>query len=236
MVKLSEQQISEPSECPYLPDRQCRFDHFFAISLSDIELEQFLSRGWRKFGPYYFCPRCENCAECVPIRISATNFIPSKSHRRNLRTNSDIDVRFSPLEYRDEIYDLYAAHSSFRFGKVQPKDGFLESFYMPSCPSMQSEFHLNGSLVAVGFLDKSYSALSTVYFVYSPEVAVRGMGIFGMLMEIEYAHNCGLAFYYPGYYIKENSRMNYKNRFHPCQYYDWVHDRWIDEGEFHVTS
>jgi arginine-tRNA-protein transferase len=230
MVRLSDQLISEDSPCPYVEGMLCRFEIFFAMNLSGDELEEHLSQGWRKFGPYYFKPRCE-CLKCVPVRTSVNDYIPSKDQRRNMRRNSDIRVTFSPLSFREEIFEVYLDHSVSRFGKTESRETFLEHFYEPSCPSLQSEFHLDGKLVAVGFLDKSSIALSSVYFCYRKEVEKRGLGIYSIIREILFAKELGLAFYYPGYYIEGNSHMNYKNRFHPCAYFDWGSGEWGFKGE-----
>jgi leucyl-tRNA---protein transferase len=230
MILLKQQSVTDGSSCPYVDSKECCFSYFFAHKLDGHELEELLSHGWRKFGLYYFRPQCQ-CRDCIPVRVLAQKFTLSKEHRRVVHKNEDIAVRFSVLEYRDEIYDIYKEHSLARFGKIADKrETFIDSFFMPSCPSMLSEFYLDGNLVAVGFVDLSDRALSSVYFIYRASVTKRSMGTFGMIREIEYARKSGLEFYYPGYYIKDNARMNYKGRFHPAQFYDWAGHIWRDEG------
>jgi arginine-tRNA-protein transferase len=229
MILLQQPALTSENSCPYLDNKECRFSYFFAHQLDGYELEELLSHGWRKFGLYYFRPRCQ-CSECIPIRILAQKFTLSREHRRISRKNDDVKVHFKALEYRDEIYDMYKEHSLARFGKIADKrESFIDSFFVPSCPSAQSEFYLDGNLVAVGFVDISDKALSSVYFIYRTSVTKRRMGTFGMIQEIEYARKSGLEFYYPGYYIKDNARMNYKGHFHPAQHYDWRGQRWNDE-------
>jgi arginine-tRNA-protein transferase len=231
MISLSEQFTTNQSSCPYLHDRLCRFEIFYAVELSAAELDSLVASGWRTFGPQYFKPSCD-CRECIPVRVLAQKFIPSKSQRRLLRKNSDIETRIVPLEFRPEIYDIYADHSLSRFGKSESLDTFLEQFYLPSCPAMQSEFYLDGVCVAVGFINISANGVSSVYFIYRESVLDRGIGILSIIREIEFAREQGLEYYYPGYYIKENRHMNYKNRFHPNQYYSWEQGIWIDEANF----
>lgn len=225
MVKLSDHLISDFSPCPYVDGSLCRFEIFFAVNLSADELDEYLTRGWRKFGPYFFKPKCD-CEKCVPVRTQVKDFVPSKDQKRNLKRNADIDVTFSPLSFREEIFDVYTDHSLSRFGKTETRETFLEHFYQPSCPSIQSEFLLGERLVAIGFLDISSAGLSSVYFCYRDEVKKRGLGIFSIIRELMFAREMGLAFYYPGYYIEDNSHMNYKNRFHPCEYLDWGSGEW----------
>jgi len=229
MILLQELELSQDIECPYIEGRLSRFQYFFAHDLSVDELEALLSSGWRKFGYYFFRPMCEDCNACIPIRIKVREFAPSKDQQRNLKRNADIEIRIVPLKYRDEIYDIYCEHTRFRFDKEpDSQEYFLQTFYSQSCPSRQTEFYLDGECVAVGFIDLSEKGLSSVYFIYRKSVEKRGMGIFGMLKEIEYAKNIGLDFYYSGYYIEENRRMNYKGRFYPSETMNWKNGGWSE--------
>lgn len=225
-------ELSDESPCPYIDGINCRFRYFFASDLSAEELDVALSSGWRKFGLYYFQPSCE-CSSCVPLRVRAKDFTPSKDQRRIIAKNSDIVTKIAPLEFRDEIYDMYCEHSDVRFQKSsESKDIFIQSFFTPSCPSFLSEFYLDDTLVAVGFVDQSTHALSSVYFIYRAAMQSRGMGIFGMCTEIRMAAELGLDFYYSGYYIKQNARMNYKGRFRPHELFDGETGLWRQDTEY----
>jgi arginine-tRNA-protein transferase len=218
---------SDISQCHYLPDRQWRFEYFYASGLSGEELGRLLEKGWRKFGLYFFRPICPACRACIPIRVLVDEFIPSRSQRRILRRNSDCEVRFGPLQYSDRIYEIYADHSVKRFGRqdTHPEE-FMASFFTRSCPSLQSEYHVENSLAGVGFIDRSTDALSSVYFIYDTEYEHLGLGTFSVIREIGYARDLGLKYYYLGYYIPECMKMAYKGRFRPYEFYDWGKGRW----------
>jgi arginyl-tRNA--protein-N-Asp/Glu arginylyltransferase len=229
MIMLQEPHMSIFAPCTYLPDRMWRFEYFFAYNINERELDRLLSRGWRKFGEYYFRPSCGDCTRCIPIRILAQEFKPSKGQRRVIRHCADVDVRFKALEYRDEIFEIYRDHSMSRFGKESDPDEFINAFYTPSCPTIQSEYYRSGELVAVGFIDISGSALSSVYFAYKTSCERLRLGTYSVLREVEHAASLGLAYYYLGYYIEENRSMEYKGHFHPHEKYDWPSRRWNRE-------
>jgi len=153
-------------------------------------------------------------------------FTPSKSQRRIKKQNLDLNVNFKPLEYHPEIYQIYLDHTR-RFPQ-QPlsEQHFFYTFFTPSCPSLQSEYYLDGKLVAVGFLDVSSRALSSVYFIYFNHFQHRKLGIFSILKEIEYTKDLGLSYYYLGFYIAQNQRMAYKNQFSPHEKMDWETLQW----------
>ncbi len=226
MIILSKTMLSNEEQCPYLEDKNAAFTYFFARDLSKNELEHYLSRGWRKFGMYYFRPRCPDCNRCEPIRVPVQGFKPSKSQRRVINRGSSIEMRISDLNFSDEIYEVYADHSKKRFGKDTSIEEFHSTFFIESCPSLQSEYYLNGKLIAAGFLDYSSSALSSVYFVYNCDYSDLNLGTFSALKEIELAESMGLKYYYLGYYIKENRSMSYKNRFRPHEIMNWNTCTW----------
>ncbi|TFH38984.1 MAG: hypothetical protein E4G96_09675 [Chrysiogenales bacterium] len=232
MILYQEPRLSIYSPCAYLPEKMWRFEYFFGGDINGRELEELLRRGWRKFGEYYFRPSCGDCRQCVPIRVAVREFMPTKSQRRIARKCATIEVRFADLEYREEIFDIYREHSMSRFGKECDRDDFIAAFYNPSCPAIQSEYYMDGELVAIGFLDCSSDSLSSVYFVFRDAVVRFGLGTYGAIREIEHAASLGLTSYYLGYWIADCGRMAYKARFHPNERYDWLGDEWRDEGSY----
>jgi arginine-tRNA-protein transferase len=227
MNLLQDRAVSDNHPCPYLPDRQARMEYFFAAGVSAAELDTLLSSGWRKFGLYFFRPRCPGCRACVPLRVPTDTFGPSKSQRRTARKAAAITVAFRALEFRPEIFDVYREHSLTRFGKQAQMEEFLQSFYQPSCPALQSEYWLDGRLVAVGILDRSENGLSSVYFVFRDCAAPYGLGTLSAMAEIAFAAGQGLGYYYLGYVIDANRHMAYKAGFRPHQRYDWEQQLWL---------
>lgn len=226
MIILKEPELDEQSVCPYLGDKQKQFEYFFAHKLTEEDIARLLAEGWRKFGVYYFRPACPGCRECIPLRIPADTFIPSKSQRRNIRKNSNIEVRFVEPDFNGKIYEIYRKHSRERFGDESSLEDFVHTFYTPSCPSIQSEYYMEGELIAAGFLDMGSDCLSSVYFVYDTDYASLGLGTFSVLREIEYVKELGLKYYYLGYYVEGCERMLYKGNFLPRERLDWASGRW----------
>jgi leucyl-tRNA---protein transferase len=212
--------------CPYLAGRQKQFEYFFAVSLSGEELAKFLAAGWRKFGPYFFRPACPECRACIPVRVPVRQFTPSRSQRRVLRRNRDLQVHFGPLQFTARVYQLYREHARRRFGTEASLDEFASNFYLPSCPTLQSNVYLGEQQIGVGFLDLASDALSSVYFCFDPEFRARNLGTFGALMEIEQARQAGLDYYYLGYLVTGCSSMRYKDHFRPREYFDWERQTW----------
>lgn len=226
MLLLNDPKISEESDCPYLEGEKWRFSYFFAKELSGEDLEYLLARGWRKFGFYYFRPQCRSCSKCIPLRLRTDKISLTKSQRRVLRKGGKIRVEFNSLECRDEIFELYRIHSMERFSREADYEDFLNSFYVQSCPTLQSEYYLDNKLFGVGYLDVSSEALSSVYFIYDTEYMKYSPGTLSIIREAQYAASIGLSYYYLGYYIEENRSMSYKNNFNLNEKLNWETGIW----------
>jgi len=230
MKLLSPPRISPEEKCPYLSNRQARHEFFLATEVDGKEFNRCLEQGFRKFGIYFFRPNCQSCQECLPLRVRAQDFVLSKSQKRVLKKNKDINIVYKPLLYREEIFQLFIKHSKIRFKQKDShndsREDFIQTHFTPSTPSLLSEFFIGEKLVAVGFLDISSDAVSSVYFIYDPDYQKRSLGIFGALKEIEYTKMTNKSYYYLGYYIKENKFMNYKNQFYPSEVYNWNTETW----------
>ena len=77
MAKILHHVTEPPGPCSYLPGQQSSLEHKVMTEVSSEEFEELLSRGWRRFGPTYFRPACQACAECVTLRIPTATFRPS---------------------------------------------------------------------------------------------------------------------------------------------------------------
>jgi len=232
MKLFNEPVLSDESPCPYIKNNKWRCMYFFASDVSGEELEVMFSRGWRKFGMYYFRPACISCNECIPIRVRTREFIPTKSQKRALKVCVNVRVEFRELEFRDEIYEIYQDHSLTRFNKNSNVEDFYNSFYTRSCPTMQSEYYIDNTLAGVGFIDVSSNALSSIYFIYRSEFNSYRLGTFSVIKETEQAFSRGLDYYYLGYFIKSNQSMAYKNGFHINEKMDWKTGSWLHEDDF----
>lgn len=230
MILYSHPELSPPAPCPYLPDRIQVFSFFFAGGLNAFELSWFLSRGWRRFGHYFFRPACPDCRACIPLRIPVGRFSPSRGQRRVLRRCAHVRVDFGPVRYEKELFDLYHTHSQVRFGQESTFEEFIVNLHSPACPALLARYEDNGRLLGAGYLDRGSDGLSSVYFVFDPLFSDLSPGIFSVLREIEEARKLGLPHYYLGYVVPGCARMDYKAGFRPHQLFDWGNELWHEAG------
>lgn len=233
MILLHEESLDELASCPYLQDgREKQFRFFFATQLNKKELGHYLTTGWRKFGMYYFKPECPSCQACTPLRVKVDDFKKSKSLRQCWnKTSKHISVKISEPIFSDRAYEIYKKHCDQRFDQeAGEKEQFIESFYLPSAPMLQTNLYLKDELMGVGYLDISNDGLSSVYFAFDPEISAFSPGTYSILAEIECAKKMNLKYYYLGYWVDNCNELSYKKRFQPFEYYDWNQNKWLDEA------
>lgn len=235
---LQEKRLSEATECPYLPDRLFIQEYFFADELSREEWDQYLSSGWRHFGPFFFRPVCPECSECRPIRVNCHDFKPGKSQKRVLKKNRGTEVQLIRSAYNPDFFRIYEKHSRLKFDQKSDEKHFRENFFYSAVPQFLSLYFVDETLAGLGFLDSGTSGLSSIYYVYDPDFEKQVLGFFSIMKELEMACEAGFPYYYLGYYIRDCSRMNYKARFKPYELYNWQSGIWeeISESEIQVSD
>ncbi len=215
--------ITAVHPCPYLADRQAMnllVDP--AYKMTGVLYSRLLNSGFRRSGSDVYRPHCKHCSACISTRIPVDHFKANRSQQRNFKRNSDLQVVINKLGFKLEYADLYREYIRHRHpGGGMDTDGIdtFASFLLTRwCKSMLVEFRDGPDLLAVSAVDELKTGLSSVYTFYSPTLGIqRGLGTYALLWQIVYARKLGLDYVYPGYWIAESDKMNYKTRFQPIE-------------------
>jgi arginine-tRNA-protein transferase len=225
-VRVLQTLVHDADPCSYLSDRPSSLDMMVALDVTPARLEAMLSRGWRRFGPTYFRPRCAGCAECVVLRVCVDEWRPSRSQRRVINHNADLEVRIgAPRVSRDRL-DLYAKWHAFRERERGWEPSALDAksyewqFAFNHPAAREFSYWARDSagrprLVAVGIVDETPAALSAVYCYYDPSEPKRSLGVLNVVTQLRAAKGAGLAHVYLGYRVAPCASMAYKSRFEP---------------------
>ena len=202
-------------------------EYFFAKEVNPEIMDMFWATGWRHFGEYFFRYSLGyyefQIRQVIPLRIRLADFAFSKNQRRNLKKNRDLKIIVRPIEITDEKIILFERHKQrFNHGVPQSIYDFL-SHTPASVPCQGLEFcvYEREKLLAVSFLAIGEIAVSSIYAMFEPTETKRGLGIFTMLLEIDFAIKNGKTFYYQGYCYEGNSFYDYKKRFSALEKFDW---------------
>ena len=202
-------------------------EHFVSWEQSPQQMDALWAAGWRHFGPIFYryrqCVTPDGLRNVQPLRLDTSRFEPSKSQRRVLRKNEDLQIRVrtaSLLEDRQRLFDLHKQ----RFAENLPNS--LEDFLGPAphagpCQTLELGAFLGERLLAASYIDIGATGVSSIYAFFDPEESWRSLGTATIIWEIVLARQTGRRWHYPGYSYIEPSGYDYKKRFGPMESYDW---------------
>ena len=210
--------------CSYLPGliaRNAVVDPEYEMT-PDI-YDYLIKSGFRRSGEQVYRPYCHTCEECVTTRIPVADFKRSRSQKRNWNLNKDLVVKINHGGFRDEYLPLYQEYLSSRH-ESQDFEGVEKFLVADWCDIQFIEFYSVDnshdaveSLIGVAVIDAVKSGFSAVYTFFDPKQHSRSLGVYAVLWQIDYARKQKLEYVYPGFWIKDCRKMNYKTRFQPIE-------------------
>ena len=208
--------------CGYLPKRQARSLAVIPAHLIDsVAYSELVRLGFRRSGHYTYRPHCDYCQSCVPVRLKVAEFSASRSQRRAAKNHNELEVRFGPLEFSDEHFQLYSRYQQSRHaggGMDSDNAEQYRNFLMQSqVDSVLVEYREQGVLRMVSIVDKLNDGLSAVYAFYDVSVEKASYGTYNVLWLINWCRELGLPHLYLGYWIAESRKMAYKADFKPIE-------------------
>lgn len=203
----------------------------YQLFMPPAQMDNLWALGWRHFGYLFFryseSQEGESLLHVQPARINLAKFSFSDSQKRILRKNQDLSIEILPTVIDDEKTALFELHK-VRFDHNIPDSLYdflsIEPANSP-CKNLSIEIRKDGKLLAVSFLDIGKKATSSVYAMFHPEEGKRSLGLYTMLLEIEYSIKQNCTYYYSGYTYIEPSFYDYKKKFRSLEGYNW--EKWV---------
>ena len=209
--------------CPYLPDlRESKVvTDLTGPHAQDLHDELSLA-GFRRSHNLVYRPACNGCQRCVPARIPALRFKPTRTQRRTWRQNADLTVDTVPAEATLERYALFD-----RYQQARHRGGGMSTMSYADFRAMVEETPVDtrlieardadGNLVAVSLTDWLRDGLSGIYKFYNPDQSSRSLGTFMILWHVAHARVSQLDYVYLGYWIADCDKMDYKKNYQPLE-------------------
>ena len=197
--------------------------------ISTLEYSELSALGFRRSGQHIYRPQCQDCKACIPQRIPVEQFKASRSQKRVLNKNRDIQVKSCKPAFSAESFDLYdryirARHSD---GDMYPPDeAQFTSFLIDGRPEAKFiEFRLEDKLVAIAVADQLNDGMSAIYTFFDPDLHHLSLGSYAILWLLNVTLERKLSYLYMGYWIKDCQKMSYKTAYKPLELF--VNNQWL---------
>ena len=224
MKKIMLFQPPETHTCSYLEEQQSRSLYVDPRAELDNETLTLLSQnGFRRSGRLLYRPDCPSCSACIPVRLRVADFTPSRSQRRIINKNTDIELQIQAPSDSDELFRLFEQYINTHHadGDMYPpsrrqyRDFLVSDFGTTRLMTAR----LQGELVACMVFDQLQDGLSAVYCFYSDQWPQRSLGTFMILRLSQLCLANKRPFNYLGYLVSGCRKMNYKRQFMPLEAY-----------------
>ena len=219
-----------PHRCSYKNDEQAATVFVDPDLVITKTLNSKLSElGYRRSGAHLYRPDCDLCQACISCRVPVQNFQFTRSQKRVMRLNRDLQVVEESDLTCESAYALYSRYIDLRHadGDMYPANQEqFEAFIKTKTVDTRFYLFFEGEkLVAVSVTDVLEQGLSAVYTFFDPDLENRSPGKYAILWQIQKCQEMGLAYLYLGYWIKNCAKMQYKSSFRPLEML--LNGRWV---------
>ena len=205
--------------------------YYLPHQLSPKRLDRYLASGWFRTVNMLFRAKvtCFDNDICSPIniRINLAEHEHSKRMRKLLNKNGKLfrhEIRKATITREKE--ELFHQHQR-RFRSFLSNS--LEEFLVltPRFETYEIDVYDEDRLIAISYFDQGHNSLMSLLGLFDPGYSSYSLGIYTMLLEMEYAKSTERQWYYPGYVHERPSIYDYKLRIGKPEIYDWQSRRWL---------
>ena len=221
--------LTEPYPCSYLPGRMAR--SLMAAPSERVDgrvYGQLVHMGFRRGGLHTYRPQCVDCHACIPVRLDAAAFTPSRSQRRVWKRLAGLSAHPVELRFCAEHYDLYRRYQATRHGgggmDCEDEEQYRRFLLSSNVATQLIEFRDGAILRMVSVVDILPDGLSAVYTFYDPSLPQAGFGTWNIVWQAALCRGLGLPWLYLGFWIANSDKMAYKIKFQPLQ--GLIGERW----------
>ena len=206
---------------------------YYPKSIKGEELDLYLEHGWYRSGQVLFTTHLMILENDVytPVwtRLPLQNYSFKKRLRKQFKKNNNrFSVVFSKAFIDKEKEDLYTQHK-IRFGKFPPqtlKQYLLDCSKDNVFNSHEVRVYDGNELIAVSFFDIGNNSMMSILGLYNQNYQKESLGIYTMLLEIDFAQKNNIKYHYSGYVVPKYERFDYKLRIGNLEFYDMFDKTW----------
>ncbi|QOY51678.1 arginyltransferase [Candidatus Sulfurimonas baltica] len=209
-------------KCSYLQNQHQTTYYKVIEECSTQQCQDFIERGYRRFGKMYFRPICSTCNECKSVKIDVDNFEFSKSQRRVIKKASNIKSyiqRPTISKTHLELFEKY--HLNMKDKKGWEYTQSTPEAYYRSFVDSHNDFgyevlyYDEDRLIGVDLIDILNDGISSIYFYYDPDYLKYSLGKLSLYNQILFAKRSKKKWIYLGYYVEDCPSLSYKSHYKP---------------------
>lgn len=184
-------------------------------SLRFTQYDSLLAGGWFRSTDHMYLADLicigEGLFSAQHIRLDVTTWAPRKSHRKVLRNIQKLRVIMRESHLTERHLELYKAQTSrFQSFVLSDPSGIFHNPNLVSFRTMEVALYDDTKMIAFSLFDIGFNSMASILCCYDSSYGKFSPGIATMLLELKYAQDNGIKYYYPGYVLDEPSRMEYK--------------------------
>ena len=212
-------------------------------------LDQYLSKGYYRLGPYVFTTdhirHPEGNFPVVWLRYRLQGNEPDKKQVRLLRGLGKFELFLKPLKLTEELERLFYRYKYMvSFDTSFSLQHLLYDEFDPALlneeifPSSVLEVRSEGELIAAGIIDLGEKSSAGIVNFYSPDHKKYSLGKALMVKKMMLSKELGMDFYYPGYIAYGFSKFDYKLFLGEdwAELYDPVSGEWVSYSKERLSE
>ncbi len=201
--------------------------------LPRTKLDEYLAKGWFRMGQMIFTCHFlyfeEKLYSSVWLRLDLENYKFRKSLRKIFKKNQEkFSTVVRPANITLEKEELYRRYKG-RLGGYVP-NSLHESLLDNSSSNIYDTYECcvydGDKLVAVSFFDVGANSIASIKGIYDLDYSKYSLGFYTMLVEMKSGILSKKKYYYPGYFVPNYEKFDYKLRIGDVDFYDFKNQRW----------
>ena len=215
----------------------------YPSKIAPAELDQYLARGWFRMGQLIFTTRFifffAKLYSVIWLRLPLEEYVPKKRLRKLSRRNhARFRVAYGPMRIDREKEMLYIRYriDRERLSADSLYSSLLDFNGKSIYNTWETRVYDGDKLIAFSFFDLGKDSAESITGVYDPDYQQFSLGIFTMLLEVEFLQARGMRYYYPGYIVPGYHPFAYKTRLGEEQLEYYMPDEHIWEPYLHFDE
>jgi len=187
------------------------------VSLSGAQLDQLLMLGWYRMHQHVFTTshvQLDDVYRVHWLRYTLDELKPHASHQRIRKRARNFSHRIESFTLREEHQELHQRYYAFIDFDGAPS---IVDCLFGDGPTTHSIFttktisvYDGDNLIAAGYFDLGQEGAASILHFFDPSYARYSLGKYLILLTIDYLRANNFRFYYPGYVVEGNPKMDYK--------------------------